>query len=202
MIRSHCQGKELLLNVIHNFTQSRSSPPHIVFLSCFEVLIVLFSLSFSWAKSCLHCMNETVTLFSLTLSLLYMANLMFCLFVNVLYEWNVTKTNILICFAECNPQLHTHHAFTTSQFSYHPLKCWLFFSLFYFPLVTAHKCYHNNAWERDKGRNWLTLQNSAVVSLWSMLSPFPVLGLWVWRPVSCIVTSGWTTLLNYFYTSR
>ena len=44
----------------------------------------------------LHCMNEIVTLLNLALfiyNFCNMANCNVCLFVNALYEWNVTKTN-------------------------------------------------------------------------------------------------------------
>ena len=44
----------------------------------------------------LHCMSEIVTLLNFTLFIynsLYMANCNFCLFVNSLCEWNMTKTS-------------------------------------------------------------------------------------------------------------
>ena len=48
------------------------------------------------ARASLHCMNEIATLLNLT-SFIYNFHtwliVMFCLFVNALYEWNVTKTN-------------------------------------------------------------------------------------------------------------
>ena len=44
----------------------------------------------------LHCMNENVTVLNLTLFIYNFFTwliVMFCLFVNVLYEWNITKKN-------------------------------------------------------------------------------------------------------------
>ena len=47
-------------------------------------------------RESLHCLNEIVTLLNLTLfTYNFYAGLivMFCLFINVLFEWNITKTN-------------------------------------------------------------------------------------------------------------
>ena len=44
----------------------------------------------------LHCMNEIVTLLNLALFIYHFHTgliAMFCLFVNALYQWNVTMTN-------------------------------------------------------------------------------------------------------------
>ena len=53
---------------------------------------------YAWMRACgsLHCMNEIVTLLNLTLFIYNFYTwlfVMFCLFVNALFDWNVTKTN-------------------------------------------------------------------------------------------------------------
>ena len=47
-------------------------------------------------RESLHCLNEIVTLLNLSLfTYNFYAGLtvMFCLLINVLFEWNITKTN-------------------------------------------------------------------------------------------------------------
>ena len=49
----------------------------------------------------LHCMNEVATLWNLTLFIYKFYTqliVIFCLFVNALYKWNVTKTNSCVHF--------------------------------------------------------------------------------------------------------